>query len=85
MTLCRSAYWKRPDRRNVNIRWRTTGSTHWNRHNWLGVNLIGVNLIGETGLARVVVQTPAMAAGVTPKLGEMSDMVKVLEVWEEIT
>lgn len=27
--------------------------------------------------------TPAMAAGVTPKLWEMSDMVKVLEDWEE--
>src|ERR1700730_5455260 len=26
--------------------------------------------------------TPAMAAGVTPKLWEMSDMVKVLEAWE---
>lgn len=26
--------------------------------------------------------TPAMAAGVTPKLWEMSDMVKVLEDWE---
>jgi IS1 family transposase len=26
--------------------------------------------------------TPAMAAGVTPKLWEMSDMVKVLEEWE---
>ena len=26
--------------------------------------------------------TPAMAAGVTPKLGKMSDMVKVLENWE---
>jgi hypothetical protein len=26
--------------------------------------------------------TPAMAAGVTPKLWEMSDMVKVLEGWE---
>src|SRR3984893_16287144 len=26
--------------------------------------------------------TPAMAAGVTPKLWEMSDMVKVLENWE---
>ena len=28
--------------------------------------------------------TPAMAAGVTPKLWEMSDMVKVLEDWEFI-
>jgi hypothetical protein len=39
--------------------------------------------------ARVVVQfekvTPAMAAGVTPKLWEMSDMVKVLEDWENDT
>jgi hypothetical protein len=26
--------------------------------------------------------TPAMAAGVTPMLREMSDMVKVLEDWE---
>ena len=26
--------------------------------------------------------TPAMAAGVTPKLWEMSDMLKVLEDWE---
>ena len=26
--------------------------------------------------------TPAMAAGVTPKLWEMSDLVKVLEAWE---
>ena len=26
--------------------------------------------------------TPAMAAGVTPKLWEMSDMVAVLEEWE---
>ena len=26
--------------------------------------------------------TPAMAAGVTGKLLEMSDMVKVLEAWE---
>jgi hypothetical protein len=26
--------------------------------------------------------TPAMAAGVTPKLWEMSDMVEVLEDWE---
>jgi hypothetical protein len=26
--------------------------------------------------------TPAMAAGVTDKLWEMSDMVKVLEEWE---
>ena len=26
--------------------------------------------------------TPAMAAGVTSKLWEMSDMVKVLEDWE---
>jgi hypothetical protein len=26
--------------------------------------------------------TPAMAAGVTPKLWEMADMVKVLEDWE---
>jgi len=26
--------------------------------------------------------TPAMAANVTPKLWEMSDMVKVLEDWE---
>jgi hypothetical protein len=26
--------------------------------------------------------TPAMAAGVTDKLWEMSDMVKVLEDWE---
>ena len=26
--------------------------------------------------------TPAMAAGVTPKLWEMSDLVKVLEDWE---
>jgi len=29
--------------------------------------------------------TPAMAAGVTPKLWEMSDMVKVLEKWEMIS
>ncbi len=29
--------------------------------------------------------TPAMAAEVTPKLWEMSDMVKVLEDWENIT
>jgi hypothetical protein len=28
--------------------------------------------------------TPAMAAGVTDKLWEMSDMVKVLEDWEGI-
>jgi hypothetical protein len=28
--------------------------------------------------------TPAMAAGVTDKLWEMSDMVKVLEDWEDI-
>jgi hypothetical protein len=28
--------------------------------------------------------TPAMAAGVTPKLWEMSDMVKVLEDWEAV-
>ena len=28
--------------------------------------------------------TPAMAAGVTPKLWEMSDMVKVLEEWEAL-
>jgi hypothetical protein len=27
--------------------------------------------------------TPAMAAGITSKLWEMSDMVKVLEAWEE--
>jgi hypothetical protein len=27
--------------------------------------------------------TPAMAAGVTPKLWEMSDMVKILEDWEQ--
>jgi hypothetical protein len=27
--------------------------------------------------------TPAMAAGVTSKLWEMADMVKVLESWEE--
>jgi hypothetical protein len=27
--------------------------------------------------------TPAIAAGVTSKLWEMSDMVKVLEDWEE--
>jgi hypothetical protein len=26
--------------------------------------------------------TPAMAAGVTPQLWEMSDLVKVLEDWE---
>jgi hypothetical protein len=26
--------------------------------------------------------TPAMAAGATPKLCEMSDIVKVLEAWE---
>ncbi len=26
--------------------------------------------------------TPAMAAGTTPKLCEMSDMVKVVEDWE---
>ena len=26
--------------------------------------------------------TPAMAAGITDKLWEMSDMVKVLEAWE---
>jgi hypothetical protein len=26
--------------------------------------------------------TPAMAAGITPKLWEMSDMIKVLEDWE---
>jgi IS1 family transposase len=29
--------------------------------------------------------TPAMAAGVTPKLWEMSDMVDVLEAWEAIS
>ena len=29
--------------------------------------------------------TPAMAAKVTPKLWEMSDMVKVLEDWEQAT
>ena len=29
--------------------------------------------------------TPAMAAGVTPKLWELADMVKVLEDWEAIT
>ncbi len=29
--------------------------------------------------------TPAMAAGVTGKLWEMSDMVKVLENWEAVT
>jgi hypothetical protein len=28
--------------------------------------------------------TPAMAAGVTPKLWEMSDMVTVLEDWEAL-
>ena len=27
-------------------------------------------------------RTPAMAAGVTSKLWEMSDMVQVLEAWE---
>jgi hypothetical protein len=27
--------------------------------------------------------TPAMAAGITDKLWEMSDMVKVLEAWEQ--
>jgi hypothetical protein len=26
--------------------------------------------------------TPAMAAGVTPKLWEMADMAKVLDYWE---
>jgi len=30
----------------------------------------------------IVGQTPAMAAGVTPKLWEMSDMAAVLEAWE---
>ncbi len=29
--------------------------------------------------------TPAMAANVTPKLWEMSDMVRVLEDWEATT
>jgi hypothetical protein len=28
--------------------------------------------------------TPAIAAGVTPKLWEMADMVKVLEDWEAL-
>jgi hypothetical protein len=28
--------------------------------------------------------TPAMAAGVTSKLREMSDMVKLLEDWESV-
>jgi hypothetical protein len=37
-------------------------------------------LRGNLADRRVVVQmTPAMAAGVTPKLWEMADMVKVLE------
>jgi hypothetical protein len=32
--------------------------------------------------SRRAIFTPAMAAGVTSKLWEMSDMVKVLEDWE---
>ena len=40
-------------------------------------------LRGNLADRRVVVRmTPAMAAGVTPKLWEMADMVKVLEDWE---
>jgi hypothetical protein len=37
------------------------------------------------GIHQTLKVTPAMAAGVTSRLWEMSDMVKVLEDWENTT
>jgi hypothetical protein len=45
-----------------------------------------MRLLRPAAIERVIHQTlkvtPAMAAGVSPKLWEMSDMVRVLEDWE---
>jgi hypothetical protein len=42
-----------------------------------------VALLSKYGIHQTLKVTPAMAAGVTPKLWEMADIVKVLEDWEE--
>jgi hypothetical protein len=45
----------------------------------MAVYLMHYNLVR---IHKTLKMTPAMAAGVTPKLWEMADMVKVLEDWE---
>jgi hypothetical protein len=47
----------------------------------LSLLLISAVLVGEMHAASVQ-SPPAMAAGVTKRLWEMSDMVDVLEAWE---
>ena len=40
-------------------------------------------LIGPSGIHQTLKVTPAMAAGVAKRLWEMTDLVEMLEAWEE--
>jgi hypothetical protein len=50
-----------------------------NRNHMMAVYFMHYNFVR---IHKTLKMTPAMAAGVTPKLWEMADMVKVLEDWE---
>ena len=76
------------ERQNLNIRMgnrRMTRLTNAfskkakNHEHMMAIYFMHYNFVRIHQTLRV---TPAMAAGVTPKLWEMSDMVKVLEDWE---
>ena len=76
------------ERQNLNIRMgnrRMTRLTNafskkaMNHEHMMAIYFMHYNFVRIHQTLRV---TPAMAAGVTPKLWEMSDMVKVLEDWE---
>jgi len=76
------------ERQNLNIRMgnrRMTRLTNGfskkaeNHNHMMSIYFMHYNFVR---IHKTLKMTPAMAAGVTPKLWEMADMVKVLEDWE---
>ena len=76
------------ERQNLNIRMgnrRMTRLTNAfskkaeNHNHMMAIYFMNYNFVR---IHKTLKMTPAMAAGVTPKLWEMADMVKVLEDWE---
>ena len=76
------------ERQNLNIRMgnrrmtRLTNAFSKKAENHVHMMAIYFMHYNFVRIHQILKVTPAMAAGVTPKLWEMSDMVKVLEDWE---
>ena len=79
------------ERQNLNIRMgnrRMTRLTNAfskkaeNHNHMMAIYFMHYNFVR---IHKTLKMTPAMAAGVTPKLREMADMVKVLEDWRRLS